>query len=213
MALNIPDSQNKDSENITKRLQQLSELLLNKSFLLTFIKMLDSNSKVTVKEKVLEELLIDNIDYCVSSHKAKQVLARTDSVTAKLLSNWIALSMYNYLKDYAGHPLYVLYHALKLRIEMGPVDAITGRATYSLNLDDCLQSDKRPQVITLNAIQHSDSGAFQKVKVLSCDTISQVKEKILDTLYKNDPYSDRPKVQHLDLNSIPKNHRRMVSLH
>ncbi|XP_071960775.1 plexin-A4-like isoform X5 [Antedon mediterranea] len=151
MALNIPDSQNKDSENITKRLQQLSELLLNKSFLLTFIKMLDSNSKVTVKEKVLEELLIDNIDYCVSSHKAKQVLARTDSVTAKLLSNWIALSMYNYLK-------------------------------------------------TLNAIQHSDSGAFQKVKVLSCDTISQVKEKILDTLYKNDPYSDRPKVQHLDLN-------------
>ncbi|XP_071959828.1 plexin-B-like [Antedon mediterranea] len=217
----IPDSQNKDSENITTRLQQLSELLLNKSFLLTFIKMLDSNSKVTVKEKcniasllvvefliedkmdyfteVLEELLIDNIDYCVSSHKAKQVLARTDSVTAKLLSNWIALSMYNYLKDYAGHPLYVLYHALKLRIEMGPVDAITGRATYSLNLDNCLQSDERPQVITLNAIQNSDSGEFQKVKVLSCDTISQVKEKILDTLYKNDPYTDRPKVQHLDL--------------
>lgn len=29
-------------------------------------------------------------------------------------------------------------------------------------------------------------------RVLDCDTITQVKEKILDHLYKNIPYSQRP---------------------
>ena len=37
------------------------------------------------------------------------------------------------------------------------------------------------------------------VKVLDCDTISQVKEKILDAIYKNQRYSDRPDKDSLDL--------------
>lgn len=37
------------------------------------------------------------------------------------------------------------------------------------------------------------------VKVLDCDCISQVKEKILDTMYKNQPYSRRPDKDDLDL--------------
>ena len=36
-------------------------------------------------------------------------------------------------------------------------------------------------------------------KVLDCDTISQVKEKALDTIYKNVPYSQRPTKEDLDL--------------
>ena len=31
------------------------------------------------------------------------------------------------------------------------------------------------------------------MKVLNCDTITQVKEKILDAVYKNVPYSQRPR--------------------
>lgn len=38
-----------------------------------------------------------------------------------------------------------------------------------------------------------------QVKVLDCDTISQTKAKILDSIYKNTPYSDRPKPNELDL--------------
>lgn len=38
-----------------------------------------------------------------------------------------------------------------------------------------------------------------QVKVLNCDTISQVKEKILDAIYKNVPYSHRPKASDMDL--------------
>lgn len=37
------------------------------------------------------------------------------------------------------------------------------------------------------------------VKVLNCDTITQVKEKILDAIYKNVPYSQRPRAVDMDL--------------
>ena len=37
------------------------------------------------------------------------------------------------------------------------------------------------------------------VKVLDCDTVTQVKEKILDAIYKNQRYSDRPDKDSLDL--------------
>jgi plexin A len=37
------------------------------------------------------------------------------------------------------------------------------------------------------------------VKVLDCDTITQVKEKILDAIYKNAPFSSRPTKQNVDL--------------
>lgn len=37
------------------------------------------------------------------------------------------------------------------------------------------------------------------VKVLNCDTITQVKEKILDAVYKNMPYSQRPRATDMDL--------------
>jgi plexin A len=36
-------------------------------------------------------------------------------------------------------------------------------------------------------------------KVLDCDTISQVKLKILDALYKNTPYTMRPSIHEIDL--------------
>lgn len=37
------------------------------------------------------------------------------------------------------------------------------------------------------------------VKVLNCDTVTQVKEKILDAVYKNMPYSLRPRAADMDL--------------
>jgi len=37
------------------------------------------------------------------------------------------------------------------------------------------------------------------VKVLDCDTVSQVKEKILDAIYKNAPFSSRPIKDDVDL--------------
>lgn len=36
-------------------------------------------------------------------------------------------------------------------------------------------------------------------RVLDCDTISQVKHKILDALYRNTPFSLRPSIHEVDL--------------
>jgi len=40
------------------------------------------------------------------------------------------------------------------------------------------------------------------VKVLSCDTVTQAKQKILDTIYRYVPYSLRPDCSELDLGNI-----------
>lgn len=40
------------------------------------------------------------------------------------------------------------------------------------------------------------------VKVLDCDTITQVKEKILDAIYKNAPFTNRPDKEDLDLGKL-----------
>lgn len=40
------------------------------------------------------------------------------------------------------------------------------------------------------------------MKVLNCDTITQAKEKILDAVYKNVPYSQRPRATDMDLGRI-----------
>ncbi|PKU27248.1 plexin-a4- hypothetical protein [Limosa lapponica baueri] len=40
------------------------------------------------------------------------------------------------------------------------------------------------------------------VKILNCDTITQVKEKILDAIFKNVPCSHRPKAADMDLGTI-----------
>jgi len=44
-----------------------------------------------------------------------------------------------------------------------------------------------------------DGGQEHHVKVLDCDSITQVKEKILDAIYKNTPFSHRPAKEDLDL--------------
>lgn len=38
---------------------------------------------------------------------------------------------------------------------------------------------------------------------MNCDTITQVKEKILDAIYKNVPYSQRPRAVDMDLGRRP----------
>lgn len=46
---------------------------------------------------------------------------------------------------------------------------------------------------TVNVIVQDEGTESIPVKVLNCDTISQVKEKIIDQVYRNLPYSQWPK--------------------
>ena len=51
----------------------------------------------------------------------------------------------------------------------------------------------------MRVIANGDEKETVACRVLSCDTISQTKAKILDQLYKNSPYSTRPTLQDFDL--------------
>lgn len=59
-------------------------------------------------------------------------------------------------------------------------------------------------VQTLNCVNPENENAPEiPVKVLNCDTITQVKEKLLDAVYKGVPYSQRPKAGDMDLGKRP----------
>lgn len=51
---------------------------------------------------------------------------------------------------------------------------------------------------TLHIVQDDLDEKIQ-CKVLDCDTVSQVKSKILDALFKNTPFSLRPSIYEVDL--------------
>ena len=57
-----------------------------------------------------------------------------------------------------------------------------------------------PDPQTLSCVNPDNENSPEiPVKVLNCDTITQVKEKILDAVYKNMPYSQRPRAGDMDL--------------
>ncbi|KTG32287.1 hypothetical protein cypCar_00006608 [Cyprinus carpio] len=127
-------------------------------------------------------------------------LARTESVAEKMLTNWFAFLLHKFLKECAGEPLFMLYCAIKQQMEKGPIDAITGEARYSLSEDKLIRQQIDYKTLILNCVNPENENSPEiPVKVLNCDTITQVKEKILDAVYKNMPYSQRPKAVDMDL--------------
>lgn len=96
-------------------------------------------NKMEYATDVLRCLLLRLIDKSVMSKHPHLMLRRTESVVEKMLTNWMALNMYKYLKDYAGSSLFLLYKAIKHQIEKGPVDALTYDARYSLSEDRLLR--------------------------------------------------------------------------
>uniref|UniRef100_A0A8C2K8L3 Plexin A4 n=1 Tax=Cyprinus carpio TaxID=7962 RepID=A0A8C2K8L3_CYPCA len=215
-------------EQVEKGLKLFGQLINNKVFLLSFIRSLESQrgfsmrdrgnvaslimtvlqSKLEYATDVLKHLLSDLIDKNLESkNHPKLLLRRTESVAEKMLTNWFTFLLYKFLKECAGEPLFSLFCAIKQQMEKGPIDSITGEARYSLSEDKLIrqQIDYKTLVSLLNHsvvnCLHPDNEKSPEVqvKVLNCDTISQVKEKILDAIYKNIPYSHRSKASDMDL--------------
>uniref|UniRef100_A0A672MQI0 Plexin A2 n=1 Tax=Sinocyclocheilus grahami TaxID=75366 RepID=A0A672MQI0_SINGR len=127
-------------------------------------------------------------------------VCETKSVAEKMLTNWFAFLLHKFLKECAGEPLFMLYCAIKQQMEKGPIDAITGEARYSLSEDKLIRQQIDYKTLILNCVNPENENSPEiPVKVLNCDTITQVKEKILDAVYKNMPYSQRPKAVDMDL--------------
>uniref|UniRef100_A0A8W7Q0T6 Uncharacterized protein n=1 Tax=Anopheles coluzzii TaxID=1518534 RepID=A0A8W7Q0T6_ANOCL len=161
---------------------------------------------------ILKTLLAELIEKCIDgkSHP-KLLLRRTESVAEKMLSAWFTFLLYKFLKECAGEPLYMLFRAVKGQIDKGPVDAITHEARYSLSEEKLIRQMIEFKVITVyasitqppilcNNIEMIPTNTENiPVKVLDCDSIGQVKEKCLDTIYKAIPWSQRPRKEDLDL--------------
>ncbi|KAL5113085.1 Plexin-B1 [Taenia crassiceps] len=129
---------------------------------------------------------------------------RAESVIAKMLSNWFTFLLYNFIREHAAEHLFILYRALRQQINTGPRDAVTGLARYTLDAATLLKSDLLSRPIILLVVD--PEGLFgplcpanMAVRVLSCDTVTQAKEKILDAIYRNTPYKSqlRPTDVHL----------------
>ncbi|VFV17281.1 plexin-b1 sep receptor [Lynx pardinus] len=151
---------------------------------------------------ILRTLLSDLVAQYVAKNP-KLMLRRTETVVEKLLTNWMSICLYTFVRDSVGEPLYMLFRGIKHQVDKGPVDSVTGKAKYTLNDNRLLREDVEYRPLTLNALLAVGPGAGEAqgvpVKVLDCDTISQAKEKMLDQLYKGVPLAQRPDPRTLDV--------------
>ncbi|XP_035677514.1 plexin-A4-like [Branchiostoma floridae] len=92
----------------------------------------------------------------------------------------------------------MLFRAIKQQVEKGPVDTVTGEARYSLSEEKLIRQQIEYKILTVNVVGVDDSQPIP-VKVLDCDTITQVKEKLLDAIYRSTPFSYRPHKDDVDL--------------
>ncbi|KAM9327228.1 plexin-B1 [Gastrophryne carolinensis] len=220
--LDVPEGRR---QTVEQGLIQLSNLLNSKLFLTKFIHTLESQRTFSARDRayvaslltvslhgkleyftdILKTLLNDLVEQYVAKNP-KLMLRRTETVVEKLLTNWMSICLYSFVRDSAGEPLYMLFRGIKHQVDKGPVDCVTGKAKYTLNDNRLLRDDVEYKTLTLNAIAQPATGSTMDeegqgvpVKLLDCDTITQVKEKILDQLYKGTPCCLRPNPEDLDL--------------
>uniref|UniRef100_A0AAZ3SNP3 Sema domain-containing protein n=1 Tax=Oncorhynchus tshawytscha TaxID=74940 RepID=A0AAZ3SNP3_ONCTS len=197
--LDLPESRR---QTVEQGLGQLNSLLNNKLFLIRFIHTLEAQQNFSQRDRgyvasLLTMALHDQLEYFTDVMKTllgdlvqqyvtknpKLMLRRTETVVEKMLTNWMSISK---------------CLAIKYQVDKGPVDAVTGKAKRTLNDSHLLREDIDYSSITLTV----KSGVEVQpcpVKVLDTDTITQVKDKILDQIYKGAPFSQRPAADSLDL--------------
>ncbi|KTF86713.1 hypothetical protein cypCar_00010037 [Cyprinus carpio] len=195
--------------NVEKALRLFSQLLHNKMFLLTFIHTLEAQRSFSMRDRgnvasLLMAALQGRMEY--ATVVLKQLLA---DLIEKNLENR------NHPKLLLRRPLVVITMKCVLgsRLEFFSVffkDAITGEARYSLSEDKLIRQQidyKQLVSVPVVTLSHTlmcippegEAGTEIPVKVLNCDTITQVKDKLLDAVYKGIPYSQRPQADNMDL--------------
>uniref|UniRef100_A0A673A0X3 Plexin B3 n=1 Tax=Sphaeramia orbicularis TaxID=375764 RepID=A0A673A0X3_9TELE len=214
--LDLPDSRR---QTVEQGLQQLNNLLNNRLFLTRFIHTLEAQQGFSQRDRgyvasLLTMALHDKLEYFTEVMKTllqdlvqqyvaknpKLMLRRTETVVEKMLTNWMSICLYSFLKDVAGEPLYMLYRAIKYQVDKGPVDVVTGKAKRTLNDSHLLREDIDYSSMTLTVLVKNGVEVQPcPVKVLDTDTITQVKDKILDQVYRGAPFSQRPSADSLDL--------------
>ncbi|CAL8386401.1 unnamed protein product [Boreogadus saida] len=181
---------------------RLAQLLREPLFLTSMVHTLEEQKSFTIQHKctvasvltvalhrdlgylteVMEQLLRAAMEQ-PSNGQHKMVLRRTQSIVEKVLTNWMSICLYGFLRESVGQHLYFLVSALTQQIAKGPVDSVTEKALYTLSEDWLLWQAQDFTAVKLQAVfVVGGDGQLSEpleVEALSCDTVDQVKLKIL----------------------------------
>uniref|UniRef100_A0A8C8FIP9 Sema domain-containing protein n=1 Tax=Oncorhynchus tshawytscha TaxID=74940 RepID=A0A8C8FIP9_ONCTS len=190
--LDVPECRR---QTVEQGLVQLSNLLNSKLFLTTFIHTLEVQRTFSPRDRAYVASLLT-----VALHGKLEYF--TD-ILKTLLNDLVV----QYMDHVPIHPLwesfYMLFRAIKHQVDKGPVDVVTGKAKYTLNDNRLLREDVDYKTLTLNVLMPAtgNGGMPQTApaKVLDCDTITQVKEKLLEQAWKSMSFSQRPHTDSLHL--------------
>ncbi|XP_030856005.1 plexin-B1 isoform X2 [Strongylocentrotus purpuratus] len=195
--LNNPDFLVKYIQELEERRKSQRRDRVNIASLITVI--LVSEGNFDYFTKILKRLLEDQIsDASDTGRQLKSLFRRTETIVEKLLANWFSLCMYHYLKKHVAKSLYLLYQSIKIQVEKGPIDIITGQSYFSLNFDCLIEEDVPYEEMSLSVVG-ADGQHEYYVTVLSSDCISQTKQKILDAAYRRQHFVKQSRAHELDL--------------
>lgn len=210
-------------------LAQFDALIGCKQFIFSIVETAESESTMSLSEKsmlssLLIAVLLRNFQYCTDvvlsllrAHIAKSVHAGTsemlfrksDSVVEKMVSKWLTICLYDSMSQCQAHKYSTLFKALKYQTERGPVDAVTGNARYTINESKLLREIVDCTSVDCLVTTLDGRGPFM-VRAIACDTTSQLKQKILDHVYKRTPHSQRPALSSFDLELLCPTRGRML---
>uniref|UniRef100_A0A672Q075 Plexin B3 n=1 Tax=Sinocyclocheilus grahami TaxID=75366 RepID=A0A672Q075_SINGR len=195
--LDLPDSRR---QTVEQGLGQLNNLLNNRLFLIRFIHTLEVQQSFSQRDRgyvasLLTMALHDKLEYFTDVMK---------TLLGDLVQQYVTKNPKLMLRRYCTYTFYLFgIHfllAIKYQVDKGPVDAVTGKAKRTLNDSHLLREDIEYCSVTLTVLVKSGVEVQPcPVKVLDTDTITQVKDKILDQIYKGAAFSQRPAADSLDL--------------
>ncbi|KAF1764913.1 hypothetical protein GCK72_004864 [Caenorhabditis remanei] len=199
-------------------LAQFHALLSFKGFIFTIVDAAESDVSISTSEKstlasLLISVLLRNFSYCTEivvdllrAHIAKSVQAKraellfrnSDSVVEKMFSKWMSICLYGHLTPQLNSYFY-LYKALQYQTDKGPVDAVTGDARYTINEAKLLRESVETKTLKINIIPFEKCDESIQLEVHACDAICQLKQKVASAVYKETPYSQRPRITQFEL--------------
>ncbi|XP_034719215.1 plexin-C1 isoform X2 [Etheostoma cragini] len=184
--------------------QSLSRLIQDQLFLTSMVHALEEQKTFTIKDKcalasLLTVALHNNLSYLTevmeallkalmqqsSNAQPKLLLRRTESIVEKMLTNWMSVCLYGFLRESVGQHLFLMVSALMQQTAKGPVDCVTEKALYTLSEDWLLWQAQDFSSLKLKVLfavgSEGEVSEPLEVSALSCDSVEQVKEKILST--------------------------------
>ncbi|KER24761.1 hypothetical protein T265_07647 [Opisthorchis viverrini] len=210
---------------VSKGIALFHALICNRFFLSLMVRVIEENEHIGVQDRsrvasllcaalqpkmeyltrIMCDLMSDMLQrlHNQGNNRLPTAFRRAEAIVDKLVSNWLSFLLYNFIKNSVGEHLFYFYRALLHQLNTGPRDAVTGRARYTLDSSMLLPIELTGTLVTLTLEDPQSLFSLCStqitVKVLDCDTITQAKEKILDAIYKNRPYSQQWKPTQLDL--------------